>query len=75
MLCNKHFKEEDFLIRTGDNRKLLKTGSLPYNAKPNKNKERYVLYVTYIKLPYIFLRNKKNYICIYIFLFSILFFS
>lgn len=40
-LCDKHFKKEDFMIRAGDDRKILKMNSLPFSGESDKIEERY----------------------------------
>jgi len=42
MLCDKHFKEEDFLYRVGDNKLILKKDAVPSVMKLSKCKKRYI---------------------------------
>lgn len=42
MLCDKHFKEEDFLHRMGDNKLILKKDAVPSIMKLSKCKKRYI---------------------------------
>lgn len=42
MICNNHFKEQDFLYRVTDNKLILKKDAVPCITKSTKHKKRYI---------------------------------